>query len=305
MSGNRWFRDTYSDAVWECETLTAVEKAVAETYARHARDAEGSKSPGADLAWLTYPRLMAKAGIGRRANVKPAVDALVDAGWLQVEQQVSRRATLYRLTIPAGSSDGGTTGAEARGSDDGTTDPEATGSGGSTPGTTVVPLDRSGSSVSASGSSDGGTQPLEPLEEQPLSLSPREAEAAPPVAAELEDRERDDSDQDETPADHPLALPRRLLAEHCAVTDVDEADELIGWIESKYDVRHDGFWIEAVRNGSIHARVAEARAARREHAARAAPPADAHPFQADPSGRSCAKCGTTEPNARHRVPTAA
>lgn len=72
----RWFRDIYRDAVWESEDLTAVEKAVAETYARHARDANDAKTPNADLAWLTYPRLMAKAGIGRRANVSAAVASL-------------------------------------------------------------------------------------------------------------------------------------------------------------------------------------------------------------------------------------
>ncbi|HEY6115916.1 MAG TPA: hypothetical protein VI172_08160 [Candidatus Dormibacteraeota bacterium] len=170
MTG-RWFRDVYRDAVWESPTLKAAEKAVAETYARHARDTEGNKSAVADLAWLTYERLMEKAGIGRRASVSTAVTRLVDLGWLKPVQQVSRRATVYRLTIPVGgSSDGGTTEAdeheEARSSDGGTT---------------VVPFSGSGSSTSASGSSDGGTQPLGPSKE--LTITPTSPTPPPPGSA--------------------------------------------------------------------------------------------------------------------------
>ncbi|MBG6133965.1 hypothetical protein [Longispora fulva] len=100
MSGARWFRDRFRDAVWECETLTADHKAVAETYARHARDGRGDKSAWADLAWLTYDRLQAGAGIRRRSNVKKILDDLEGAGWLVVVQRVHRRPTVYRLAIP-------------------------------------------------------------------------------------------------------------------------------------------------------------------------------------------------------------
>ncbi len=155
----RWFRDDFSDAVWESEALTAAEKAVAETYARHARDERGEKTAGADLSWLTYPRLMSKAGIKRRATVSAAVERLEELGWLDPVERVSRRATVYRLTIP-------------RSSDVGTTDAgSARNYGSSDVGTTVVPLADHGSSTFASGSSDVGTQPLGPLKKQPLTTS--------------------------------------------------------------------------------------------------------------------------------------
>jgi hypothetical protein len=160
MSGPRWFRDIYRDAVWEDETLTAIEKAVAETYVRHARDQDDRKSATADLSWLTYERLMTKAGIGRRANVAAAVAGLVKAGWLVVHREVNRRPTVYRLVVPLlGSSDAGT----SAGSSDG--------------GTSVVPVSDAGSSAQSdspdSGSSDGGTPPLKdlPKEKTPSSSS--------------------------------------------------------------------------------------------------------------------------------------
>ncbi|TDC34217.1 hypothetical protein E1211_17880 [Micromonospora sp. 15K316] len=154
---------------------------MAETYARHARNAAGDKGADADLTWLTYPRLMAKAGIRRRAKVPAIVAALVDAGWLAVVHQAARRPTLYRLTIPARSSDAGTT--DSPGSTDGgTTDGGSSDTPGSSDGgTTVVPHRHLGSSTSAAGSSNGGTQPLPPQE--PLTPTPR---------AEGADAERDD-----------------------------------------------------------------------------------------------------------------
>jgi hypothetical protein len=164
VSGSRWFRDTYRDAIWEDETLTATEKAVAETYARHARDRFDEKTAQADLAWLTYDRLMTKAGIGRRANVAAAITALVKGGWLVPHIEVPRRPTVYRLTIPElGSSTIGTT-----------STPDAS----SDVGTSVVPDSTAGSSTqsgsSRSASSDGGTPPLEDLpREVPPSSSAR------------------------------------------------------------------------------------------------------------------------------------
>ncbi|MFD1077433.1 hypothetical protein [Longispora fulva] len=100
MSVPRWFRDGYRDAVWESEVLTADHKAVAEIYARHARDIRGDKSSEADLAWLTYDRLQAAAGIRRRSKVKAILDDLEAGGWLVVVQRVHRRPTVYRLAIP-------------------------------------------------------------------------------------------------------------------------------------------------------------------------------------------------------------
>ena len=160
----RWFRDEYCDAIWESEDLTAAEKAIAETYARHARNARGEKSPDADLAWVVYDRLMVKAGIRRRANVSTAVANLVKLGWLDPVEQVGRRPTLYRLTIPLGSSDGGTT-------------EDAAGSSGV--GTSVVPLSGVGSSTQSDlpkpRSSGGGTQPLlRPQGLTPTSLPTRQ-----------------------------------------------------------------------------------------------------------------------------------
>ncbi|GIG60575.1 hypothetical protein Lfu02_49470 [Longispora fulva] len=100
VTAPRWFRDRFRDAVWESEQLTADHKAVAETYARHARDAHGDKSAAADLAWLTYDRVQVGAGIRRRSNVKKILDDLEAGGWLVVVQRVHRRPTVYRLTIP-------------------------------------------------------------------------------------------------------------------------------------------------------------------------------------------------------------
>jgi hypothetical protein len=179
MSAGRWFRDVYRDAVWESETLTANEKAVAETYARHARDVNGQKSASADTAWVEYQRLMAKAGIGRRANVSAATKQLVKDGWLVIHRQSGRRPTVYRLAIPLGGSDSGTTEASSDG------------------GTTVVPMTDHGSSTQSdsyrSRSSDGGTQPLEDL---PLKKSPSSSAGHAPLEA-LRARLGADLDDDE------------------------------------------------------------------------------------------------------------
>ncbi|MEV5211263.1 hypothetical protein AB0K35_27705 [Micromonospora sp. NPDC053740] len=219
----RWFRDVYRDAVWESEDLSATEKAVAETYARHARDKDDDKSATADLAWLTYPRLMVKAGIGRRANVSAAVVSLVAQGWLTVVREASRRPTLYRLTIPARSSDGGTS---DRGSD---------------VGTTVVPKIASGSSASVAGSSDGGTQPLGPSVKPP-SVVEREM-----PAKKFTSRQRADAEG------------FRMLT---VVRDYNEpqALHLIKELNRKYGIYSAAWWIEADENGSLDTRIKEVKA---------------------------------------------
>ncbi|GIG59761.1 hypothetical protein Lfu02_41330 [Longispora fulva] len=97
---HRWFLDHYRDAVWESEHLTASHKAVAEAYARHARDPHGNKTATADLAWITYDRLQTAAGIRRRATVTKILAELETLGWLTAVRRVHRRPTMYRLTIP-------------------------------------------------------------------------------------------------------------------------------------------------------------------------------------------------------------
>lgn len=161
----RWFRDRYTDAIWEDETLTAVEKAVAETYARHAKDSSGQKTAGADRAWLTYERLMAMAGIRRRANVSDATKTLVKEGWLVPHVEIPRKPTVYRLAIPILPS-----------STIGTSETSETSSDG---GTRLVPKPAPTSSAESGSpqftSSDGGTPPLKelPLERSPSSVTPR------------------------------------------------------------------------------------------------------------------------------------
>lgn len=209
----RWYRDVYRDALWEAEDLDATAKAVAETYARHARDKQGNKGPDADLAWLTYERLMAKAGLGRRASVPVVVDRLVKAGWLTVETQVHRRPTVYRLTIPSSA--------------------VGTSAGSSTGGTSVVPPPYIGSSTQSkmpeSGSSTGGTPPLEEL---PLLKSP--SLSRPP----------------------PQAKFLKALG-----VDEREREVLIQKIEEQNNVQSIGWWINASRNGTLADCLDRARAA--------------------------------------------
>lgn len=208
--GSRWFRDVYRDAVWESEGLKGLEKAVAETYARHARDERGSRSESADLSWLTYERLMEKAGIGSRATVVGLVARLVAKGWLKPVQQVSRRATVYRLMIPLGSTESGTT------------EPEV---GSAESDTTVVHL----ASYANSGSTESGTtvvpkveRNLKVLEDQkkPLSLG-AQAQAAVPDATPRESLSTSSDPKPRTGSAY-AALAR------FDVTG-DEADQAIEW----------------------------------------------------------------------------
>lgn len=235
----RWFRDIYRDAVWESEELTAQEKAVAETYARHARDEHDNKSATADLAWTTYPRLMAKAGIGRRANVSTAVASLVKKGWLTVVREASRRPTLYRLTIPVGGSDGGTTSQANRSSGDGTT---------------VVPRPAAGSSTSAAGSSDGGTQPLGPLESRPPTSLSDARTSVPAPSGPNDDRERDEESSTEDP--NPVGPLQRFVIKRGAPQHL--ATQVVEFIEATNAIDGFGWWITASGNGTLAAQVATA-----------------------------------------------
>ncbi|RKR92682.1 hypothetical protein BDK92_7160 [Micromonospora pisi] len=238
----RWFRDIYRDAVWESEHLSADQKAVLETYARHARNAAGDKGPDADLAWLTYPRLMAKSGIRRRAKVPAIVDSLVAAGWLALVHEAPRRSTIYRLVVPVVSSSVGTND-DAGSSDVGTTDETA---GSSNVGTTVVPSADHGSSTSAAGSSNGGTQPLGPLQEQPLTTASLSgANAPPPTRRANQDRERDGK----RPKPKFRSLPHRYLAEIGWIGT--DADWLIARITADNLVDGNGWWVAVKRNGTL------------------------------------------------------
>ncbi|MGX6604793.1 hypothetical protein ACWKSP_22095 [Micromonosporaceae bacterium Da 78-11] len=273
--------------MWESPALKAAEKAVAETYARHARDKEGNKSATADLAWLTYERLMEKAGIGRRAGVSTAVIRLVDLGWLKPVQQVSRRATVYRLTIPVGgSSDGGTTEAD-----------EPSEPGSSDGGTTVVPLSVSGSSTLPSGSSDGGTQPLGPSKElttRSISLSAREVEASASTVVAAEPEREIVEASPEPKNDNPVS--RLLLGAGCPADQIDEVREEL---TRKFAPRSNEWWRKVAREGDLPGLVDEVLEAL--NPAPEEPVPGAHLFNADSSGISCQQCGRPVQNQIHKV----
>lgn len=149
----RWHADTYQDAVWD-SSLPARAKLLALAYARHARDAQGDRTPAADLAWLTYDRAMAQASIGKRALVTSTQQMLVDAGWLVPVRVIARRPTLYRLAIPAAAA--GTPEETTDESAQGTTEPADVPTG-EPPTEAGSSLPASGSSLSESGSSPEGT----------------------------------------------------------------------------------------------------------------------------------------------------
>lgn len=194
----RWFVDLYRDQVWDSDDLKADEKAIAETYARWARDEDGNRGPAADRSWVTYDKLQMKAGVRRRPQVTKIVRLLVDKGWLKPVLERSRRPTIYQLTIPVACLEDGTSEAPSEdttartigageSSAEGTTepsevehetpvvplselpDPGGDPSAGSESGTTVVPSQTARSSESGTtvvpneppGGSEGGTVLLE------------------------------------------------------------------------------------------------------------------------------------------------
>jgi hypothetical protein len=85
-----------------------------------------------------------------------------------------------------------------------------------------------------------------------LSSGDTPADDRPPAAAEPEpkNRERDRIDLPQEQETHPLAYPRQLIAEHFGITDPDEADELIGYVEAEHKVHSPGFWITTAKNGT-------------------------------------------------------
>ncbi|MCT2279010.1 hypothetical protein M3G91_15415 [Micromonospora chalcea] len=149
----RWYADTYQDAVWE-SALPARAKLLALAYARHARNAQGDRTPAADLSWLTYDRAMAQASIGKRALVTATQQILVDAGWLVPVRVIPRRPTLYRLAIPAAAA--GTPEGTTSDTVEGTTEPADVPTG-ELPAEVGSSLPAAGSSLSETGSSPEGT----------------------------------------------------------------------------------------------------------------------------------------------------
>ncbi len=289
--GARWYRDNYSDAVWECETLTAVEKAVAETYARHARDERDEKSADADLAWVTYPRLMSKAGIKRRATVSAAVDRLEELGWLDPVERVSRRATVYRLTIPGSSNVG-------------TTDPDLAEGASSSVGTTVVPLADHGSSTSAPGSSSVGTQPLVPLEKQPLTPSSCDDEAAGPSSASPKEAEEGEDQKKIATRIAGRYADRITFIEVKRLAAPIAAALRAGWTEAGITAELDQptTGLDSIAAGLIGRAKNLGEPPARTPAVEKKPHRDAHPFKPDPSGTICETCYLAPSNGRHRVP---
>jgi DNA-binding transcriptional ArsR family regulator len=92
VTGGRWHRDVWSDAVWD-SPLLPLQKLIALAYADHARDG--------DLAWVTYDRLRQRTGLSRD-SVARHLRALVEAGWLVLVSAPSQhRSARYRLAIPS------------------------------------------------------------------------------------------------------------------------------------------------------------------------------------------------------------
>lgn len=222
MTGGRWFRDVYRDAVWESEELSSDQKAIAETHARHARDAAGDKSPMADLAWVTYDRLQSKAGVAKREKIKAALEALEASGWLVVVKRVNRRPTLYRLAIPSETPE---TSPVEVGSSAG--EPEAASGevGSSDVGTTVVPSSDYGSSA---GSSDVGTTVVPDLD----LVVPTPDYRSPDVGTQPSSREP----SSKSPSAGPSSSDLRRIVAATGATD-DEAEAIIEKIQTENVIR--------------------------------------------------------------------
>jgi hypothetical protein len=195
----RWHADAFQDAVWDSE-LSLKAKALAVTYARHARDEAGDRTPTADLAWLTYERAMAQTSIGKRAAISTATKELVTAGWLVPVRVVRSRPTVYRLTI--------------RSSHVGTTDQGETGNPvvptGELPADAGSSLSESGSSLSESDSSPVGTAVV-PTGERDFSYkrtSQPSSSRSAPTKAYIVERTGADDDEAEALIEKIKKIPR-------------------------------------------------------------------------------------------------
>lgn len=95
---DRWHRDLWLDALWECDSLKPNERCVAYVYARYSFEG--------DTAWCSWAEVMRRTGIRSKNGVWLALKSLVDGGWLeQVEKPRQHRSAVYRLTVPVGASD--------------------------------------------------------------------------------------------------------------------------------------------------------------------------------------------------------
>lgn len=88
----RWPRDVWMDAIWDCETLTPPQRAVAYTFARYA----GHR----DTSWCPQNELRKRTGMKSRTAISDAVKSLVDGGWLMlVEKARQHRSARYRMVV--------------------------------------------------------------------------------------------------------------------------------------------------------------------------------------------------------------
>lgn len=111
MTGNRWPRDAFAEAVWTSR-LPSSQRLVALAFADHAHDG--------DESWLTYDRLQERTGLSRD-SVARHLRGLVDGGWLVLLRRRRCGSGVYRLTVPE-QSDSRTT-SDAQQSDGRTTEP--------------------------------------------------------------------------------------------------------------------------------------------------------------------------------------
>ena len=92
-SANRWPRDDYRDAMWECPNLDPLERAVANAYAEYAKN-------GIE-AWVVTAEMTRRTGIESRSTITKVTGRLVAKGWLvRVKKGTPHRAAVYRIAIP-------------------------------------------------------------------------------------------------------------------------------------------------------------------------------------------------------------
>ncbi len=88
----RWPRDTWLDAIWDCPDVKPNERAVAYAYARY--------SGSTDITWCPWDELKRRTGIRSRDALSRAISGLVEAGWIvEVERARQHYSARYRLTV--------------------------------------------------------------------------------------------------------------------------------------------------------------------------------------------------------------
>lgn len=96
MSGphrdDRWPRDIWLDAIWDCPDVKPNERAVAYAYARYAG--------ASDTTWCPWDELKRRTGIRSRDALSRAISGLIEAGWIvEVERARQHYSARYRLTV--------------------------------------------------------------------------------------------------------------------------------------------------------------------------------------------------------------